>query len=257
MNGDFATTDTERPLTPGTATQAGATAAVKPLGEPGAVILLSGGLDSATLMGVAASEGYDIYALTFRYGQRHSRELESAAALARHYGVREHRLFHMDLGQLGDSALTSESVELPLDRDESEMTDIPSTYVPARNTILLSIALGYAEVVDADAIFIGVNAVDYSGYPDCRPEYIEAFGRLANLATRRGVEGNPIEIVAPLQHLSKAGIIAKGISLGVPYELTWSCYAGGEKACGRCDSCRLRLKGFSEAGIRDPVEYEA
>jgi len=240
------------------------------------VVLLSGGLDSATLMGMAADEDREIYALTFSYGQRHSRELASAAALARYYGAKEHRIFHIDLGQIGGSALTDDSIQVPMDRVENareeketgkdgksgnergveRMSAIPSTYVPARNTILLSIALGYAEVVDADAIFIGVNAVDYSGYPDCRPEYMEAFRGLANLATKRAVEGRPVEIRAPLQFLSKADIIEKGIFLGVPYHLTWSCYSGGEKACGRCDSCRLRLKGFRDAGVADPIEYE-
>ncbi len=221
-----------------------------------AVVLLSGGLDSATVMGIAASQGFEIFALTFRYGQRHSRELESAAAIARYYGAREHKIFSIDLGQIGGSALTDHSVDVPLDRNDGEMSVIPSTYVPARNTILLSVALGFAEVVDADAIFIGVNAIDYSGYPDCRPEYIAAYQKMADLATKRAVEGRTIEIMAPLQLLSKGVIIEEGILLGVPYDLTWSCYSGGEKACGRCDSCVLRLRGFHEVGMEDPIEYE-
>jgi len=220
-----------------------------------AVVLLSGGLDSATVMSIAVEDGYEIYALTFRYGQRHSREVVSASALALHYGAREHKVFDMDLGQIGGSALTDGTMDVPVDRDESEMADIPPTYVPARNTILLSVALGYAEVVGAEAIFTGVNAVDYSGYPDCRPEYISAFQRMADLATKRGVEGEPIMIVAPLQELSKSQIIERGLSLGVPYHLTWSCYTGELRACGRCDSCILRLKGFTGAGAEDPLEY--
>jgi len=219
-----------------------------------AVCLLSGGLDSSTSLAIADAEGYELYALSFDYGQLHSRELESARAIARHYRVKQHIVYRLD--NFGGSALLDENMEMPMDRDEEEMADIPASYVPARNTVFLSIALGWAEVLNADAIFIGVNALDYSGYPDCRPEFIEAYQKMADLATKKGVEGGRIEIRAPLLHLTKADIVRRGIELGVPYEKTWSCYRGGEKACGRCDSCILRLKGFREAGYRDPIEYE-
>ena len=222
-----------------------------------AVVLLSGGLDSSTCMAIAKNDGYEIYALSFDYGQRHDRELESARAIARHFGAKEHLILKMELDRIGGSALTDESIEVPENRDEEHMAeDIPVTYVPARNTILLSYALAYAEVKDCDAIYIGANALDYSGYPDCRPEYYRAFEEVARLGTKRGVEGRPIEIKYPLIEMSKAEIIRTGMELGVPYELTWSCYKGGEKACGVCDSCRLRLKGFREAGYEDPLEYE-
>ncbi len=222
-----------------------------------AVVLLSGGLDSSTCMAIAKHDGYELYALSFDYGQRHSRELESAGKIAEHFGVKERKILKIDLGQIGGSALTDASIDVPLDRDEERMAEeIPVTYVPARNTILLSFALAYAEVRDADAIYIGANALDYSGYPDCRPEYYSAFEELARLGTKRGVEGRPIEIKYPLIRMSKAEIIRTGMKLGVPYELTWSCYKGGEKACGMCDSCKLRIKGFREAGYRDPIDYE-
>ena len=222
-----------------------------------AVVLLSGGLDSSTCMAIAKDEGYEIYALSFDYGQRHSRELESAKAIARHFGAKEHKILRIDLRQIGGSALTDDSIDVPENRDEEHMADeIPVTYVPARNTILLSFALAYAEVIDADAIYIGANALDYSGYPDCRPEYYKAFEEVGRLGTKRGVEGKPIEIKYPLINMSKAEIIRTGMRLGVPYELTWSCYKGGEKACGVCDSCKLRIKGFKEAGYKDPIEYE-
>ena len=219
-----------------------------------AVVLLSGGLDSATTLAIAIHEGYEVHALSFDYGQRHSRELESAKKIAKYYGV-PHKIMKVDLRQIGGSALT-DNIEIP-ERELDEIKDeIPITYVPARNTILLSFALGYAEVLDADAIFYGANAIDYSGYPDCRPEYVEAFERMANLGTKKGVEGRPIKIIAPLINMSKAEIIKRGMELSVPYQLTWSCYRGGEKACGKCDSCLLRLKGFMEAGYEDPLEYE-
>ena len=222
-----------------------------------AVVLLSGGLDSSTCMAIAKNDGYEIYALSFDYGQRHDRELESARAIARHFGAKEHLVLKMELDRIGGSALTDESIEVPENRDEEHMAeDIPVTYVPARNTILLSYALAYAEVKDCDAIYIGANALDYSGYPDCRPEYYRAFEEVARLGTKRGVEGRPIEIKYPLIEMSKAEIIRTGMELGVPYELTWSCYKGGERACGVCDSCRLRLKGFREAGYEDPLDYE-
>jgi 7-cyano-7-deazaguanine synthase len=222
-----------------------------------AVVLLSGGLDSTTLLALAA-RSHSIYALSFRYGQRHQHELDAASAIARSAGVTRHLIVDIDLRIFGGSALTAD-IDVPKDRDASAMeSGIPVTYVPARNTIFLSFALAYAETVDAADIYIGVNAVDYSGYPDCRPEYIEAFERMANLATRGGVEGtNPVHIRAPLLHLSKAEIIKLGTSLGVDYAETTSCYdpAPNGDACGRCDACLLRRKGFHDAGVRDPTRY--
>jgi len=223
-----------------------------------AVVLLSGGPDSAVCLAIALGEGYETYTLAVDYGQRHDKEVRLAEALTERMGVAEHRTTALDLAAFGGSALTDSALEVPdRSRDARPEAEIPITYVPARNTIFLSLALAWAEVLEADAIFIGANAVDYSGYPDCRPEFIEAFERMASLATRRGVEGPPVQIRAPLLKLTKAEIITKGAELGVPFELTWSCYRGGEKACGRCDSCLLRMKGFSEAGLADPVEYES
>jgi 7-cyano-7-deazaguanine synthase len=221
-----------------------------------AVVLLSGGLDSSTAAAIAKSEGCELYALSFDYGQRHAREIDSAKAVADSLGAREHLIMPCDLRKIGSSALTDE-IEVPLDRPESEMASgIPVTYVPARNTIFLSFALAYAESIGAEDIFIGVSQIDYSGYPDCRSEFIEAFERMANLATRAGVEGTArFRIHTPLAHLSKAETIRRGIELGLDYSLTWSCYLGGEKPCGRCDSCKLRLAGFAQAGARDPLEY--
>jgi 7-cyano-7-deazaguanine synthase len=218
-----------------------------------AVILLSGGLDSATVLAVACDLGYDCYALSLDYGQRHHAELEAARAVASHLGARELRVMRLDMGPFGGSALTDASIAVP----ESPTEGIPVTYVPARNTIMLSLALGWAEVLDADAIYIGVNALDYSGYPDCRPDFIAAYQRLADVATKRAVEGRPIHILAPLIDLSKAEIIRLGLRLGVDYAQTVSCYqadASG-RACGRCDSCRLRRQGFAEAGVPDPTRY--
>ncbi|MCD6512297.1 MAG: 7-cyano-7-deazaguanine synthase QueC [Thermoplasmata archaeon] len=215
-----------------------------------AVCLISGGMDSAVAAAIARQEGYECYPLSFNYGQRNRKEIEAAKNIAEWLGGR-HKIIEIDMRQIGGSALT-DNIEVP---EHGE--GIPVTYVPARNTIFLSIALAYAEVIDADAIFIGVNAIDYSGYPDCRPEYIEAFQKMANLATKRSVEGKPIKIKAPLLYLSKAEIVKKGYELNVPFEKTWSCYREGEKACGRCDSCRLRLKAFKEAGLEDPIEYES
>lgn len=221
-----------------------------------AVVLLSGGLDSSTCLAIAVDQGYSCHALSFEYGQQHVGELDSSKELARHYDLPQHKIVPLSFTDLLTSALTDPDIELPAGRDPDDMQDIPASYVPARNTIMLSIAVAYAEVIEADAIFIGVNALDYSGYPDCRPEYIEAFQRMANLATKRAVEGKLITIETPLLHLTKAQIIKKGLELGVPYQHTWSCYQGGERACRVCDSCVLRLKGFSEAGVEDPVEYE-
>jgi len=221
------------------------------------VVLLSGGLDSTTVLAIAHAEGYELHALAFAYGQRHEREVEAARAVARHYGVIQQKTVHIDLRAFGGSALTAE-IEVPHARSLNEMAhDIPITYVPARNTIFLSFALAYAEVNGADDIFLGINAIDYSGYPDCRPEFLEAYERMANLATRATTQdGRTMHIHAPLLHMSKAEIVRKGTELGVPYELTWSCYEGRERACGVCDSCQLRLNGFAEAGLRDPIAYE-
>jgi 7-cyano-7-deazaguanine synthase len=222
-----------------------------------AVVLLSGGLDSATVLALCRTEGYQAYALSFRYGQRHEREISAAQNIARSLGADEHRIAEIDLRLFGGSALTAE-MAVPKARSENEMmTDIPITYVPARNTIFLSYALAWAEVLGATDIFLGVNAVDYSGYPDCRPEFIRAFEQLANLATRAGVEGNRFTIHAPLLALSKAEIIQRGLSLGVDYSLTHSCYdpTADGLACGVCDSCQLRLEGFRAAGVADPIPY--
>jgi 7-cyano-7-deazaguanine synthase len=224
-----------------------------------AVVLVSGGLDSATTLAIARSQGFECSAISFDYGQRHRFELAAAAKVCAANGVRSHITVPIDVRAFGGSALTSD-LAVPKDRSDDEMSrGIPPTYVPARNTVFLSLALGWAEVLGAADIFIGVNAVDYSGYPDCRPEYIAAFERLANLATRAGVEGEvPFRIHAPLILWTKAQIIREGTALGVDYGLTHSCYdpdAQG-RACGRCDSCQLRLKGFEEAGLRDPVAYQ-
>jgi 7-cyano-7-deazaguanine synthase len=216
-------------------------------------VLLSGGLDSATTLAIARADGFRCHALSFDYGQRHRPELAAARRVAQALGACEHRVLPMPIGELGHSALTDESIPVP----EQPGTGIPVTYVPARNTVFLACALGYAEVVGAGDIYIGVNAVDYSGYPDCRPEFIAAFEEVANLATRAAVEGRPMHIHAPLIELSKADIIRRGIALGVDYAITVSCYqpdAGG-RACGRCDSCRLRRAGFEQAGIADPTRY--
>ena len=225
--------------------------------RPNAVLLLSGGLDSTTLLALATREGYAVHAMSFRYGQRHQHELSAARAVAAKYGVARHVVVEIDLRVFGGSALTAD-IDVPKDRDAAEMSSgVPITYVPARNTIFLSYALAWAEVLDAHDIFIGVNALDYSGYPDCRPEYIAEFEKLANLATRAGVEGDAVKIRAPLLHLTKREIIDLGTSLGVDYSVTTSCYDPDESgdACGHCDACQLRLKGFSESGRRDPARY--
>ena len=225
---------------------------------PSAVLLLSGGLDSTTLLAHALAAKFDVHAMTFRYGQRHAVEVGAARRVAAAYGVRDHVVVDIDLRTFGGSALTSD-VAVPKDRDMADdHGGIPITYVPARNTIFLSFALAWAEVLNAGDIFIGVNALDYSGYPDCRPEYVAAFERMANLATRGGVEGtNPIRIRAPFIDLTKAQIIRRGLELGVDYAMTQSCYDPSESgaACGHCDACQLRLRGFSEAGSRDPAPY--
>lgn len=221
--------------------------------EKRAVILLSGGLDSATVVVMARAEGYRCYTMSFDYGQRHRAELDAAARVARDLGAVEHKVIGLNLDGIGGSALTDSSIDVP----EAPSEGIPVTYVPARNTVFLSLALGWAEVLQARDIFIGVNAVDYSGYPDCRPEFVEAFEVMANLATKAGVEGQGFRIKAPLQNMSKAQIVQAGIKLGVDYSLTVSCYQADAQgqACGKCDSCRLRAEGFQAAGVSDPTRY--
>lgn len=227
---------------------------MKKEGNDRAVVLLSGGLDSATTLALAIHEQAECFALSFDYGQRHGAELNAARRIAKRAGVAEHRIMAIDTGGLAGSSLTDPDVAVP----ETPQEGIPNTYVPARNTVFLALALGYAEVHDARNIYIGVNAIDYSGYPDCRPEYIAAFQSLAKLATRDGVEGRPATICAPLIEMSKAEIIARGIALGIDYTDTVSCYQADEqgRACGLCDSCRLRRAGFDQAGIDDPTRYQ-
>ena len=221
--------------------------------EKRAVILLSGGLDSATVVAMAKADGFTCYTMSFDYGQRHRAELQAAERVAKDLGVAEHKVIGLDLNGIGGSALTDSSIAVP----ETPGDGIPVTYVPARNTVFLSLALGWAEVLGARDIFIGVNAVDYSGYPDCRPEFVESFERMANLATKAGVEGQGFTIQAPLQMLSKADIVKAGTRLGVDYGLTVSCYQADDqgRACGKCDSCRLRAEGFASAGVPDPTPY--
>ncbi|HNE17873.1 MAG TPA: 7-cyano-7-deazaguanine synthase QueC [Rhodocyclaceae bacterium] len=222
--------------------------------RPRAIVLLSGGLDSTTCLAIARAEGFDAYALSVEYGQRHAAELAAARRIAAALGAIDHRVAHVDLGQFGGSALTDPALAVPVD---GVAGGIPITYVPARNTIMLSIALAWAEVLGADDIYVGVNAVDYSGYPDCRPAYIDAFEKMANLATKAGVEGHRLCIHAPLIDLSKADIVRRGAALGVDYGLTVSCYQAADDgaACGLCDACRLRSAGFAAAGLPDPTRY--
>jgi 7-cyano-7-deazaguanine synthase len=223
--------------------------------RPKAVVLVSGGLDSTTVLAMAQAEGFECYTLSFDYGQRHRAELVAAERVSSGYPGVVHKVVNLNLNSIGGSALTDENIAVP----ESPTEGIPITYVPARNTVFLSIALGWAEVLGANDIFIGVNAVDYSGYPDCRPEFIEAFEALANVATKVGVEGGRVRIRAPLSDLSKAGIIARGVALGVDYSATISCYQADSdgRACGLCDSCRLRKEGFEAAGVSDPTRYKS
>ena len=225
------------------------------MADPRAVVLVSGGLDSATALAIARDEGFECYALSVAYGQRHALELDAAARIAKALGAREHRVMRVDLANIGGSALTDTKLAVP----DSPTSGIPITYVPARNTIMLSLALAWAEVLEARDIFIGVTWIDYSGYPDCRPDYIAAFATLSGLATKAGVEGKPCRIHAPLITRSKAQIIREGTRLGVDYSLTLSCYQpdAQARACGRCDSCRLRRAGFEAAGIPDPTSYQA
>lgn len=216
-------------------------------------MLLSGGLDSATCLALARADGTSPYALSVLYGQRHREEIEAAKRVAHALAATEHKFVRVEMDAIGGSSLT-DAIEVPKDRDESQMTDIPNTYVPARNTVLLALALGYAEVIGAEAIYAGVNAVDYSGYPDCRPEFVAAFQTLARLATKAGIEGRPIEIRTPLIHLTKPQIIERGLALGVDYALTHSCYDPvNGRACGRCDACLIRKKAFESLGMTDPV----
>jgi 7-cyano-7-deazaguanine synthase len=223
-----------------------------------AVVLLSGGLDSTTALAITQSEGYDTYALTVRYGQRHAHEVKAASSIAAHFGVSDHAILDLDLRRFGGSALTDD-IPVPKGTPPGEIgKEIPSTYVPARNTIFLSLALAWAETLGAQDIFLGINALDYSGYPDCRPEYVEAFEALANLATKEGVEGTMrVKIRTPLIKLTKHEIIRRGVELGVDFAMTTSCYDPSEKgeACGRCDACILRRRGFADAGIADPTRY--
>ena len=219
-----------------------------------AVVLVSGGLDSATVLAIARDEGWRCHALSVDYGQRHRAELDAAAQVARALGAEEHRVARVDLGLFGGSALTDAAIDVPT----APTAGIPVTYVPARNTIFLSLALAYAEVVEGDAVFIGANAVDYSGYPDCRPEYLEAYERMANLATRRAIEGQRIAIRAPIVSLAKGEIVRRGIALGVDFSRTVSCYRADAtgRACGACDACRIRRDGFAAAGVADPTRYQ-
>ncbi len=219
-----------------------------------AVVLLSGGLDSCTTLAIAQSQGFETYALSFDYGQRHRSELDAAERIAKAFGTSDHKTLKLDLGLIGGSALTDNSIDIPINPTD----EIPATYVPARNTVFLSLALGWAEVLEANNIFIGVNAVDYSGYPDCRPEFIQAFEQVAKLATKASVEGHPFKVNTPLIDLTKTEIIKIGLRLGVDYGLTISCYQADEqgRACGKCDSCQFREEGFKMANVEDPTHYQ-
>ena len=222
-----------------------------------AVVLLSGGLDSSTVLAMALERGFEVVALTFDYGQKHRRELDSAARVAKHYGVKEHIVLPLALGSYLNSSLTRDSISIPSGRCKAEEgAAIPSTYVPARNIVFLSIASSIAESRGSGSVFIAANAIDFSGYPDCTPEFMDAFQKMLDLGTKAGREGHGIKIEAPILRESKAQIVREALRLGVPLELTWSCYRGGAKACGMCDSCRLRLDGFAAAGVKDPIEYE-
>lgn len=222
------------------------------------VILLSGGLDSSIVLGLIRSKvkAEDVYALSINYNQRHIKELISAKNIAKFYNI-NYKVMNLDLSEFGGSALTSSNIEVPIDRSLNDISkNIPITYVPGRNTIFISLGLAYAETVNADFVALGVNSIDYSGYPDCRPEYINEFDKLSILSNKRGVEGNPIKLYTPVINMTKSDIVKLGVKLKVPYELTWTCYNGREKACGTCDSCKFRLEGFKENGLKDPIQYE-
>lgn len=222
-----------------------------------AVALLSGGLDSSTALAISSEKGYDIVAVTFNYGQRHMRELDSARRIAEHYRVKSHVEIFLGMGPHLDSSLTRRDMDVPSDGAHTDgSSGIPSTYVPGRNMVFLSVASAIAEGIGADAVVIAANAVDFSGYPDCTPEFMEAFQKVLDVGTKRGVEGSPVRVEAPLLRMSKGDIVREAMRLGMPLELTWSCYSGGERGCGLCDSCRLRLRGFEEAGVEDPIDYE-
>lgn len=222
-----------------------------------AVSLISGGLDSSVASYIAKDQGYEVFGISFRYGQRHEKEIDCSKSIAKSLGVKDHIIVDIDFNQFGKtSLLKSSSVEMQNHVLNNIGNQIPTTYVPYRNTVFLSISMAYAESIDADSIFIGVNSIDYSGYPDCRPEFIEAFQKMANLASKKGIEGKKIKIETPLIKLKKFEIIKIGSRLNVPFKDTWSCYRGREKSCGRCDSCLLRLKGFKEANLKDPLQYE-
>jgi len=222
-----------------------------------AIVLLSGGLDSSTVLAMAVERGHEIVALTFEYGQKHKRELNSARKIASHFAVKQHVIIPLDIGKHLRSALTNESAQIPVGRSKLDMTSgVPSTYVPSRNIMFLSIAASIAESRGARLIFIAANAVDFSGYPDCTPEFVESFQRMLDIGTKAGREGRGVKVEAPIMKMSKADIVREAVRLKVPLDLTWSCYKGGVRACGRCDSCLLRLQGFAEAGVRDPIEYE-
>jgi len=224
---------------------------------PQAIVLLSGGLDSSTVLAMAKERAFEVVALTFDYGQKHRRELSSARRIASHFKIRDHVVIPLNLGGLLRSSLTMPSISIPTRGSKEEMpSGVPSTYVPSRNIIFLGIAASVAESVGAEAVFIAANAVDFSGYPDCTPEFIDAFQKMLDVGTKAGREGRGIRVEAPILHKSKAEIVREAVRLRVPLELTWSCYKGGIKACGKCDSCLLRLRGFKEAGIKDPLEYE-
>ncbi len=222
-----------------------------------AVVLISGGIDSTVVAAIAKSKGYKIFALTVDYGQRHGREIEAARSIAKALGVEEHKVVKVDLREFGGSALTQEGVDVPVSRPTQKISKgIPQTYVPARNIVMLGLALAWGETIQADAVFIGAHTVDYSGYPDCRPEFFKAFQEVSDVGTKRGVEGRPIRIETPIIDLGKGEIVALGNRHNVPFELTWSCYKGGQKACGTCESCVIRRNAFEQVGLEDPIQYE-